>query len=152
MTLRNCSLRVRAAWAHRRPRQTAVRPVFPVTRKESYVMRARMHERHSCATAHTLLQTHTVFLSLTHSLECCAHTQRAHARQHNTKLPRVPGAAVPSFRCSCEVALSLPSFGRFRPTPRAPPTLRATSSATSSSFFSASSTTPSNSSRMFRRS
>ena len=52
-----------------------------------------------------------------HSLKCCAHTQRAHARQHNTKLPRVRGAAVSVFKCSCEqVALSLPPFGRFRPT------------------------------------
>ena len=106
-------------------------------------------------TEHTLLhpQAPRTQQEFSHSLKCCAHTQRAHARQHNTKLPRVRGAAVSTFRCSCEVvALSLPFFGCFRPTPRAPPTLRATSSATSSSFFSASSTTPSNSSRMSRRS
>ena len=46
-------------------------------------------------------QARTRAISLTHSLKCCAHTQRAHARQHNTKLPRVRGAAVSSFRCCC---------------------------------------------------
>ena len=48
----------------------------------------------------TSSRTHSLTLSLSHSLtlECCAHTQRAHARQHNTKLPRVRGAAVSFFQ------------------------------------------------------
>ena len=39
------------------------------------------------------------------SFKCCAHTQRAHARQHNTKLPRVRGVAVSSFRYSSSPAI-----------------------------------------------
>ena len=111
VTLRDCSLRVGAVWVCGRPRQTAVRTAFPITRKESYVTRARQHERQRCATAHALHQTHTVSHSLTHSMCFTCHSATRHEQAHKPCMCACAATAV--FCCQCaqgSQALPFPSL------------------------------------------
>ena len=71
----------------------------PHTKRTHNVARGCTHsDTHAHARSH----------SLTRSLKCCAHPQCTRTRQHNTKLPRVRGAAVSLARCCRDKAVCLP--------------------------------------------